>query len=93
MPDREPTAGDEIHARQETLNRRLAALGVYSSSRYDLKPRLTIEDWEKLVALAELGKEWQATAEIYADPAEAARLNRALREADEQAGHDRPREA
>ncbi|MGH3185156.1 MAG: hypothetical protein ACRDOE_25065, partial [Streptosporangiaceae bacterium] len=28
-------------------------------------------------------REWQATAEVYADPAEADRLRRALREADE----------
>ena|SRR5579863_564923 len=31
-------------------------------------------------------REWQATAEVYADPAEAERLRRALREADEGMG-------
>lgn len=33
--------------------------------------------------LAALMREWQATAEVYADPAEAERLRQALREADE----------
>jgi hypothetical protein len=85
-PGPEPTLGDEIHASNEALNRRLAALGVYTLSRYGKTPRLTPGDWEKLTALAELGKRWQPTAEIYADPAEVARLRQALREADQRAG-------
>lgn len=55
-----PTPGEEFRARYEALNRRLAALGVYSMSRWDLGPRLRLGDWERLVALAEFGKERRA---------------------------------
>jgi hypothetical protein len=59
-PGPRPNPGEEIRALNETLNRRLAALGIFSRSRYDLSPRLNSEDWERLVTLAELGRETAA---------------------------------
>jgi len=56
-PGAQPTPGEEIRARYEALNRRLAALGIFSTSRYDRSPRLDSGDWERLVAMAELGRE------------------------------------
>jgi hypothetical protein len=58
-PASQPTPGEAYRTLWETLNRRLAALGIFSRSRYDLSPRLNSEDWERLVTLAELGKERQ----------------------------------
>jgi hypothetical protein len=49
--------GSVIRARYEVLNRRLAALGIHSRSRSDLSPRIDSDDWEKLVTLAEAGKD------------------------------------
>jgi len=61
-PGPQSTPGEEIRTVHEALNRRLAALGVYTMSRYDKSPRLGPGDWEKLVALAELGRERQAAS-------------------------------
>jgi len=59
-PGPQPTPGEEIRTVHEALNRRLAALGVYTMSRWDKAPRLRLGDWETLVALAELGRERQS---------------------------------
>jgi len=63
-----PITGDMIRAQNETLNWRLAALGVHTSSRYDMTPRLAPDAWEKLTALAEFGKEWRHLQDASQDP-------------------------
>ncbi len=52
--------GDLIRAQDRERNLRLAALGIHTRSRLDLLPKLSSEDWDKLVALAEAGKAAEA---------------------------------
>jgi hypothetical protein len=61
--------GMQIRERCEKLNRRLAALGVFSTTGSGRSPRLPLEDWEKLTALAEAGK--AARTEKMPDPQDA----------------------
>jgi hypothetical protein len=79
----EPFAADpETRARWEALRRRLAALGIESRLTVPAGLSVDLDGWEALLGRAESAAGWQATAEEYADPAEAARTRRALREAD-----------
>lgn len=55
-PEDPARIGEQVRARTSALNARLHALGIYSLSRDTVLPRLRIEDWEKLAALAEIGK-------------------------------------
>jgi hypothetical protein len=65
--------GTQVRERCEKLNRRLAALGVFSTTGSGRSPRLPLEDWEKLTALAEAGAAAKAEAAPVPDPAESPR--------------------
>jgi hypothetical protein len=61
--------GAQIRERYEELNRRLAALGVFSLAGAGRTPRLQLEAWEKLLKLAEAGA--AAKTEKMPDPQDA----------------------